>query len=133
MATKKFDPEDFEAFLKLLPREVGKLPLRHALEVRHPSFKDQRFYDLARKHNVAIVFADDEDFPAIDEPTADFTYARLMGAKEEVEDRLQAAPSSTTGPRRAKAWAKTRRRLRLFHLRRQGARSGGGAGADRQV
>jgi uncharacterized protein YecE (DUF72 family) len=32
MGTKKFDPEDFEAFLKLLPREVGKLPLRHALE-----------------------------------------------------------------------------------------------------
>ena len=39
MATKGFDAEDFEAFLKLLPREAGGLPLRHALEVRHPSFK----------------------------------------------------------------------------------------------
>src|SRR5262249_49432951 len=28
MATKKFDPEDIEAFLKLLPREVEGLPLR---------------------------------------------------------------------------------------------------------
>src|SRR3977135_1875845 len=30
MGTKKFDPKDFEEFLKLLPRKVGKLPLRHA-------------------------------------------------------------------------------------------------------
>ena len=85
MGTKKFDPEDFEAFLKLLPRQVGKLPVRHALEVRHPSFKDERFYDLARKYNAAIVFAHDEDFPEIDEPTADFTYARLMGSAEKVK------------------------------------------------
>ena len=85
MGTKKFDPEDIEAFLKLLPREAGKLPLRHALEVRHPSFKDPRFYDLARKYNAAIIYAHDEDFPEIDEPTADFTYARLMGAQEKVK------------------------------------------------
>ncbi len=82
MGTKKFDPEDIEAFLKLLPREVGKLPLRHALEVRHDSFKDRRFYDLARRYGVAIVYAHDQDFPEIDEPTADFTYARLMGTQE---------------------------------------------------
>ncbi|MFO1162942.1 MAG: DUF72 domain-containing protein [Reyranellaceae bacterium] len=83
MGTKKFDPEDIEAFLKLLPRQVGKLPLRHALEVRHASFQDPRFYELARKHKVAIIQAyDDEDFPTIDEPTADFTYARLMGTED---------------------------------------------------
>src|SRR6202012_4591687 len=80
MGTKKFDPEDIEAFLKLLPKEAGKLPLRHALEVRHDSFKDKRFYDLCRKQNVAIVFAHDPDFREIEEPTADFTYARLMGS-----------------------------------------------------
>ena len=34
MESKKFDAEDFEAFLKLLPKKLGKLPLRHALEVR---------------------------------------------------------------------------------------------------
>ena len=82
MATKKFDPEDIEAFFKLLPREVAGKPLRHALEVRNPGFKDPRFYDLARKYGVAIVYADDDEFPAIDEPTADFTYARLMRTKE---------------------------------------------------
>ena len=80
MASKKFDPEDIDAFMKLLPRQAGRLPLRHALEVRHPSFVDPRFYDIARKHNVAIIHAEgDDDFPTIDEPTADFTYARLMG------------------------------------------------------
>ena len=83
-ATKKFDAEDIGAFLKLLPKEVGGLRLRHALEVRNDSFKDAKFYDLARQHNVAIVFADDDTFPAIDEPTADFTYARLMRAAEDV-------------------------------------------------
>jgi uncharacterized protein YecE (DUF72 family) len=78
METKKFDPSDFEGFLKLLPREVRGLPLRHALEVRHPSFADERFYDLARRHGAAIVFADHDEFPKIDQPTAGFTYARLM-------------------------------------------------------
>src|SRR6266852_4690239 len=72
MATKKFDPADVEGFLKLLPRAIGGLPLRHALEVRDPSFKDERFTKLACKYNIAIVFADDDDFSAIDEPTADF-------------------------------------------------------------
>jgi uncharacterized protein YecE (DUF72 family) len=85
MATKKFDAEDMAAFLDLLPREADGMPLRHAVEVRHDSFRDKRFIDMARKRNVAIVFADDEEFPAIDEPTADFTYARLMRTKKSVK------------------------------------------------
>ena len=105
MGTKKFDPEDFEAFLKLLPREVGKLPLRHALEVRHDSFKDKRFYDLARKYNAAIVYAHDKDFPEIDEPTADFTYARLMQAEEKVKTGYKPA-ALDAWIKRAKGWAK---------------------------
>lgn len=102
---KKFDAEDMEGFLGLLPREVGGLPLRHALEVRNPSFRDPRFYDLARRHNVAIVFADHDTFPAIDEPTADFTYARLMRSREEVETGYDAAALDCWAAR-AKDWAK---------------------------
>jgi uncharacterized protein YecE (DUF72 family) len=102
--TKKFNEEDVEGFLKLLPREVAGLPLRHALEVRNPGFKSERFYDLARKHNVAIVFADDEDFPEIDEPTADFTYARLMRTKDEIETGYSAAELDQWA-KRARAWA----------------------------
>jgi len=81
MATKKFDADDFGAFLALLPRERDQLELRHAVEVRHPSFATEEFYDLARAHNVAIIFAQDEKFPAINETTADFTYARLMSTE----------------------------------------------------
>ena len=98
MATKKFDPVDFEAFLKLLPREVGGLPLRHALELRSPTFKTEQFYDLARRYNAAICFADDEDFPVLDETTADFTYARLMRHPGRDRDRLSPPPISTAGP-----------------------------------
>lgn len=105
MGTKKFAAEDFEAFLKLLPREAGGLPLRHALEVRHASFKDERFYDLARRYKVAIVFADAEDFPAIDEPTADFTYARLMRSRDKVATGYAAAELDRWAER-ARSWAK---------------------------
>jgi uncharacterized protein YecE (DUF72 family) len=105
MATKKFDAEDMAAFLKLLPRKAGKLTLRHALEVRHESFLDPRFYELARKHNVAIVFADDDKFPAIDEPTADFTYARLMRTQEDIKTGY-APKDLDKWAKRAKQWAK---------------------------
>src|SRR6185436_13649420 len=49
MATKKFDPADFEAFLKLLPKKVDGRAVRHAVEVRHDSFKDKAFIALCRK------------------------------------------------------------------------------------
>ncbi|MGD0721891.1 MAG: DUF72 domain-containing protein [Roseiarcus sp.] len=85
MATKTFDAQDFGAFLALLPREKDGLALRHAIEVRSPTFATPAFADLARKHGVAIVYAREDDFPEIDEPTADFTYARLMTSREDLE------------------------------------------------
>ncbi len=39
MPTKRFEPDDFEAFLKLLPKELDGIALRHAVEVRHDSFR----------------------------------------------------------------------------------------------
>src|SRR3546814_16871828 len=105
METKKFDAEDIDAFPKLRPREVGGLPRRHALEVRHPSFQDPRFYDLARRHKVAVVFADHDRFPEIDEPTADFTYARLMRTQEDVETGY-GAKDLDRWAKQTKAWAK---------------------------
>ena len=85
MATKKFDPEDFEGFLKLLPKEKDGVRLRHALEVRSPTFDTEQFRDLARKYGAAIVYAEDDeepDWPKIDEETTDFRYARLMSSRE---------------------------------------------------
>ncbi len=82
--TKAFDPDDFAAFLALLPDTAGGVKLRHAVEVRHASFCTPAFVALARAHKVAIVYADDDDFPAIADTTADFVYARLQRAREDV-------------------------------------------------
>ena len=57
--TKKFDAEDFEAFLKLLPKEIGGRAIRHVVEVRHESFRNPAFIALARAHEVAVVIAGD--------------------------------------------------------------------------
>lgn len=81
--TKAFDPADFEAFLKLLPKSAEGRSLRHAVEVRHPSFRTADFVALAREYGVAIVLAADSDYPCIADPTAPFVYARIMGTTEE--------------------------------------------------
>ncbi|MDB5396834.1 MAG: hypothetical protein JWM91_4340 [Rhodospirillales bacterium] len=105
MATKKFDQEDFGAFLGLLPKEMDGIALRHAVEVRSPTFACEAFYDLARKHRVAIVYAKDDDFPEIDQPTADFAYARLMTSREDLEIGVTDAELDTLA-RQIKTWAK---------------------------
>ncbi len=83
MATKKFDPTDFENFFKLLPPELDGVRLRHAVEVRNESFQDPRFIDLCRRYNVAVITAADSEFPQIGDQTADYAYIRLMGARED--------------------------------------------------
>jgi uncharacterized protein YecE (DUF72 family) len=83
MATKKFDAQDFGAFLKLLPAKQDGVALRHAVQVRHDSFHVPEFVDLCRAANVAIVYADSPDYPAIADITADFVYARLENTVEE--------------------------------------------------
>ncbi|HEX3575297.1 MAG TPA: DUF72 domain-containing protein [Rhodopila sp.] len=82
MPTKQFDPEDFGAFLKRLPKSVEGRAVRHAVEVRHGSFRTPAFVDLARAHGVAIVVAGDAAYPQIADPTAPFVYARIMGTTE---------------------------------------------------
>lgn len=105
MASKKFDPVDFEAFLKLLPLEVGGLPLRHSLELRSPTFRNEQFYDLARRYRVAVCFADDDEFPVLDETTTDFTYARLMRSRDDIETGYSARDLDGWA-KKAKEWAK---------------------------
>jgi uncharacterized protein YecE (DUF72 family) len=104
-ATKKFEPEDFAAFLALLPMQRDGVVLRHALEVRHPSFAAKPFYELARGFNAAIVYAKGEDFPKIDEPTADFTYARIMASQEDLETGYSAADMKEIA-KQARGWSK---------------------------
>ena len=82
MATKKFDPDDFSAFLGLLPKSVEGIAIRHAVEVRHDSFRSPDFVALAREHGVAIVTAGDSEYPQIADVTAPFAYIRIMGTTE---------------------------------------------------
>jgi uncharacterized protein YecE (DUF72 family) len=82
MPTKQFDPDDFEAFLQLLPKTVEGRAIRHVVEVRHDSFRTKEFVVLARAHGVAIVMAGDSDYPQIADVTAPFVYARIMGTAE---------------------------------------------------
>lgn len=107
MGTKKFDAADFEGFLKLLPPERDGVRLRHALEVRNPSFETEAFYDLAAKYGVAIVYGEDDEeptWPRIDRPTADFTYARLMSSREDEPTVMKASELDAIAAR-TKAWA----------------------------
>ncbi|RFB76279.1 DUF72 domain-containing protein [Methylovirgula sp. 4M-Z18] len=104
MATKKFDPLDFEDFLKLLPEKLGKRPLRHVVEVRHESFCNSDFIALVRKYSVGVVIAADSEYPQIGDISAPFVYARIMGTKEG-EKHGYPAKALDQWAERAKAWA----------------------------
>ncbi len=104
MPTKRFDPDDFAGFLKVLPRELDGRPLRHALEVRHACFACAEFTDMAREAGAAVVFADGEGRPVIDAPAEGFAYARLMDAREEVETGYD-APALDRWAQAARGWA----------------------------
>jgi uncharacterized protein YecE (DUF72 family) len=100
----KYSHELIESFFELLPRNTeeavelgrkhdGKVegrtfletdrnrPLRHALEIRHPSFVVPEFIALLRKHKVALVCADTVEWPRLMDVTSDFVYCRLHGSK----------------------------------------------------
>jgi len=96
-STKKFEPADFEAFLKLLPSEVDGLPLQHALDVRHASFMTSEYLDLARHYRCATVFTDSDDYPSFADVTGDFVYARLM--------RTDAKLKAGVAPKQLDRWA----------------------------
>jgi uncharacterized protein YecE (DUF72 family) len=87
-------PRDTEAAVKLGKKHDGKLnhawlrttkkrPLRHAMEVRHESFRTPDFVRLLRRHNIALVVADTAGkWPLMEDVTSDFIYVRLHGDEE---------------------------------------------------
>jgi uncharacterized protein YecE (DUF72 family) len=104
--TMAYEPDRLDAFFTLLPRTTtaaaelaeghddrlegrswtttdAERPIRHAVEVRHPSFRDPAFVDLLRRHDIALVVADAAGaWPALEDLTARFVYVRLHGAEE---------------------------------------------------
>jgi uncharacterized protein YecE (DUF72 family) len=104
MATKRFEPDDFGAFLKLLPAKQDGVKLQHAVEARHESFRDPAFVAMARAAGIAIVFGDSEDYPAVPDISGDIVYARLMRAREEIEAGYE-PPELDRWVEATKAWA----------------------------
>jgi Uncharacterized conserved protein len=101
----RFDAERIEAFFKLLPHDTKEAAalahrhdhrlrapadygdgvrrrVRHAMEIRHESFRDPAFIALLRKYGVALVCADTVDWPLLMDVTTDFVYCRLHGSVE---------------------------------------------------
>jgi uncharacterized protein YecE (DUF72 family) len=81
---RPFDADDLGAFLDHLPRELDGQPLRHVLEVRHASFLDEAYVDLARSHHIPTVFTDSPKYPSLADLTGDFIYARLMRSADDI-------------------------------------------------
>ena len=79
--TKKFDAEDFEAFLALLPKEADGIALRHVLELRNDSFRDPAAIALLKKYGAAQVIAESDEHPQIADVTAPFVYLRLQRSR----------------------------------------------------
>lgn len=101
-----FNAEKLGSFFELLPRDTvqaarlarrhdhrlagrawteteEKRPIRHALEIRHPSFEVGEFIDLLRQHDIALVVADTAGkWPFLEDVTSDFVYIRLHGDEE---------------------------------------------------
>jgi len=102
--TKRFDPDDLERFFQLLPDQVDGLPLRHVLDARHESFMQADFLALARRHHVATVFTDSDDYPSFADLTGEVVYARLMRTQSEVPSGYPPADLKTWAAR-AREWA----------------------------
>jgi uncharacterized protein YecE (DUF72 family) len=123
----RFDAERIEAFLACLPHDTEAAAalarrhdkrlagrsatkpgphraLRHAMEVRHESFKCAEFVDLLRRYEVALVCADTVEWPRLGDVTADFIYCRLHGSEELYASGYDRA-AITAWAKRAATWS----------------------------
>ena len=112
---RRFDRDDIAAFIDLLPEKLDGIALRHVIEPRHESFNDEKFFELCRARNIAVVFEDSDDYPCIDVDTADFAYARLQRMREEVETGYD-DPSLDGFARRVRQWQSEGRDSYIFMI-----------------
>lgn len=122
----RFDRAKLDAFFALLPRDTRaaaacgrrhdqrlktrawlrtdkRRRLRHAVEVRHESFRDPAFIELLRAHDIALVCADTVEWPLLMDLTSDFVYCRLHGSRELYRSGYSAAELARWA-RRIRAW-----------------------------
>jgi uncharacterized protein YecE (DUF72 family) len=112
---RKFDRDDIAGFIDLLPAELEGMKLRHAIEPRHESFRDGRFFDLCRARNIAIVLEDSDDYPTIEADTANFAYARLQRMKDEIPTGYDDSALDSLGAR-ARHWRDSERDAYIFMI-----------------
>ncbi len=114
-ARRDFDREDIARFLGLLPQKLDGITLRHAIEPRHDSFRDEHFFALCRDHDVAVVFGDDDEFPTIEADSASFAYARLQRMREDVPTGYDEAALDRFETK-ARRWARGGREGYIFMI-----------------
>lgn len=100
---KRFDAEDFDHFLRLLPMQWEGRRLQHVFDVRHESFACTEFVALVRRHGMASVCNDSEQHPEIADVCGDVVYARLMRSTS-VEATGYSASALDAWAERALAW-----------------------------
>jgi len=133
----RFDAERLARFFRLLPRSTAQAlalarrrdarmtgrsrlaidadrPLRHAVEIRHPSFMTGEFVRLLRAHGIGLVVADTAGkWPKMFHVTADFVYVRLHG-----DIRIYTSGYSdralATWARRIRGWHRDRRDVYVY-------------------
>lgn len=82
--------EDFLARLRSFLTCLERTTVRFAIEIRNKAWMDQKFADLLRQHQVALVLQDQEWMPRPDQlkfdcVTTDFAYIRLLGDRKGIE------------------------------------------------
>jgi len=82
--TKTFDPDDFSAFLAMLPDKQDGLPLTHVMDVRNPTFATPEFVTLCARHKAVICCSEHDSYPLIPDVTGDLVYARLMMGSDDL-------------------------------------------------
>lgn len=113
------DPERLDSFLAALPRDTGAArrlarshdrrvadpaygdaqirPLRHVVELRHPSSFNPEVVEILRRRETALAFSHSSVWPYAEEITTEFVYLRLHGP--------EALYDSEYGPSALQRWA----------------------------
>jgi uncharacterized protein YecE (DUF72 family) len=112
---RRFDRDDIAGFIDLLPETLGGITLRHAIEPRHESYRDELFFEQCRARNIAVVLEDSNDYPTIDADTANFAYARLQRMSEDVPTGYD-GKSLDAFAERARRWQRDGRESYIFMI-----------------
>jgi uncharacterized protein YecE (DUF72 family) len=132
-----YRPERLEPFFEMLPRSTeaalrlarrrdarmtgrarlaidAQRPVRHAVEIRHPSFVNQDFISLLRKHDIGLVVADTAGkWPKMFHATSSFVYVRLHGDIK-IYTSGYSARALDSWARRIRAWSREGRDVYVY-------------------